>query len=399
MTSELAMWTFREQKKFIDLIIHIGDATYDCHKIVLASVPGYFSDLFSLDFQETVCDEITIRLPDPLNVFPGVLKYLYTKDLSFVTPENALSLHFQAIYFRLPELKQATEALFQRIDRRSGLHLLQQIAHVPLVFFPSQVVKFFAQSFHQFCTNPLFIELPPALLHQILGDGALRLLKERQFIDFLSEFNERHHFSRENLEKYRKLVQWKFLTEADWDVVNWQLLISAERKAQFLEIRRKKEGMGTTFANVLLALEAPDPRIGIASLQRYYPPVIDTFTFEDNFFENPRKFHVNEKLLNKKNTELVISMVGSASLYISAIKAVLPLKRNVDLLTIVSETITRGKTLERTFSPVNADGTAVFDFKLSDRVPLSVMTLRFTVQDVKKFAITSIAADGFICLT
>jgi hypothetical protein len=72
--------------------------------------------------------------------------------------------------------------------------------------------------------------------------------------------------------------------------------------------------------------------------------------------------------------------------------------RAVDLLTILSEAIIGSRPLETVFQPRNINGTAVFDIKLTDRVPAKSITLRFTVPELKRFTITSISAEGFTFL-
>jgi hypothetical protein len=104
-------------------------------------------------------------------------------------------------------------------------------------------------------------------------------------VDFLSGLNQKSEFSPERRAKLSVLILWKFLTDADWDAVNWQLLLSAERKKQIQEIRHKKEGMNTRIANILIALDTPDVKSGITSLGRYYPPIAEPFGFADNFLK------------------------------------------------------------------------------------------------------------------
>jgi hypothetical protein len=393
------MWDFQQEKKFTDLVIHIGSDTYECHKLVLASVPGYFRDLFCLDFEESVREEITIRAPNPSGVFSDVLRYLYLSDLSVVTAENALFLYLQAVYFRLPELKRAAETVFDRIDIHGVIEVLKQASGLRPPFVPPKLVEFLARSFHQYSTMPVFSDLPPGLVHDVLRHGALRIASDRQLIDFLSALNAKEPLSSERRREYAGLVQWKFLSDEDWAAVNWQILIDKKKKERFVAIRRQKKlGISGQATNVFLALDAPDPRAGVAILRRYYPPMIQEFTFGENFMSNPAKWHVNTKLMDVTRPDVVVAMLGNAGLYLWELRAVVAMRRNVDLLTILSVPLGGGKPNQKAFLPENVDGKAVFNAKMDDRVPASRLTLVFTVQDVKKFSIVSLAAEGFVFL-
>jgi hypothetical protein len=395
MASTTEMLAFQRQRKFVDLIIHIGGDSYECHKIVLAAVPGYFRDLFCLDFQETIRDEIEIRVPNPSGVFADVLRYLYTKDLSIVTPRNAMAVYIQALYFRIPELSDATENIFKKLDRANGLHIIEQVHASPVPFLPPQIVAFLARSFHQYSSNPLFVELPQPLISQVLDHPALQISSDRQLVDFISVMDQRRPLSVEAKAKYAALVEWKFLSEADWDAANWQLLLAPEKKERFTAVRARKQGASGPYANILIALEAPDPMAGVSALRRYHPPVVEPFGFDDDFFDHPARYHVDDRLLDKKGAEIVVAMVGRAGLYFSAVRIVVSAFRSVQVLRVTSEVIVGGP-LVGDFHAAAVAGTAVFDLKFSDRVPARKVTFRFTVSDKKRFAVTSMAAAGFV---
>jgi hypothetical protein len=394
------MWAFQQQKKFIDLIIHIGDDSYECHKLVLASVPGYFRDLFCLDFQETTRDEITINVPNPNGIFSEVLRYHYTKNKSIVTSKNAMSIHIQAIYFRLPELTQEAESVFRKFDISSTGQLLQQVHASPVPFLPPQIVELLAQSFHQHSANTLFVELPASLLLQVLEHPSLQITNDRQLVDFLDVFHQKRDLSPETREKCGRLVQWQFLSESDWDNVKWQLFVSPEKKEEALELRRKQGNVTEALAKIQIAVQAPDLDAALSGLRRYFPRVIEPFTYDDNFFENPTKYHVNDKLL-KKGQEIVVSMTGRAGLYLSELRATVSVRRSVDLLTIVPEAISGAKADPIAVSAVSEEGTAVFTHKFANRILLSKLILRFTVDPANqsRFAITFLGARGFSFFT
>jgi hypothetical protein len=401
MASTAVMWTFQQQNRLTDLIIRIGGHSYECHRLVLASCPGYFRDLFCLNFQETTQEDIEINVPNQNGVFSEVLRYLYTKDTSVVTPKNALTIHTQAIYFRLPELRQVSESMFGQLDRANWRELLQQVHDAPVPFLPGQIVDFLAENFFQFATETLFSGLPPSLLLQVLEHPRLRITNDRQLADFLGVLYSKTELSAERCAKCGSIVTWKFLTESDWAAVNWEPFVSRERKERAVEARRKWEKLPAALANIHIAIQAPDLKIGIAALARYWPRVIEPFTAADLFFDNPAKYHVNERMLNKKGPEVVVLMAGRAGVYFSSITVVVSVFRSVNLLTVVSDPLGGGRAIQSVFQPANVEGTAVFDLHFSDRILMAKVTLRLTIEPdhQKRFLISSLTAEGFSFVT
>ena len=52
---------FRIQDKFYDVIIKVGDRTFHCHRIILASAFKYFRSMFSKNFREVDEQEIELK--------------------------------------------------------------------------------------------------------------------------------------------------------------------------------------------------------------------------------------------------------------------------------------------------------------------------------------------------
>jgi hypothetical protein len=237
------------------------------------------------------------------------------------------------------------------------------------------------------------VELPQSLLFQILDQNSLRIGNDRQLVDFLDAVDRRKPLAPEKRLKLSELIEWQFLTEADWDSANWRLFIDDDKKERFLELRRKFDG-SAILVNIRLALQ--DGRMN--TLKRYYPPIVETFGLNDDFFDKPEKYHVNGTLLDKKGPEIVIAMTGRAGICFSKINITVSVYRNVDMLTLIWEPM-NGKQSTNTYIGANIEGIAVFDLKIENPVIASKLTLRFTVQDQKRFTITSIQAEGFSFVT
>ncbi|XP_017121544.1 kelch-like protein 41 [Drosophila elegans] len=72
--SDTAFFLLMEQGKFSDCRIKVGSETFDCHKIILASVSDYFDRLFLAE--STIYSLVNVK-PE---TFKNFLKYAYTRN-------------------------------------------------------------------------------------------------------------------------------------------------------------------------------------------------------------------------------------------------------------------------------------------------------------------------------
>jgi hypothetical protein len=389
------MWELLQKRRFIDIVIHIGDRDYECHRLVLASVGGYFYDLLMTDFSESNRDEVEIHIPDPTGFFSELLKYVYTKDMSFLGPHNALAIWSLALYFRLRDLKVRAESFFAKLSDTLVGRVLLQVQQSPVPFLPRVVADFVARSFYQLSTDAGFLDTPQSIVLQLIENENLRVASERQLAETLIAMHTKAPFSEGMIRRCAHAVLWPYLAPSEWDGLDWPLFVSQQKKDQIIAVRSTLKTDVPRVQTVLIALNTSDAKAAAVRLAgRYVPNFITIFRKADRFFDNPSKFHVDDKLL-RSTKSFIISMVGTAAIVFHSIEIILTNMKGAERMDVFGEPLLGGKNAEQSVKPINVQGTGVFTVKLDARTPWKKVTLRF-VMPTGRFAITSLAAEGFV---
>jgi hypothetical protein len=391
------MWELLQKRKFIDVVIHIDGRDYECHRLVLASVGGYFYDLLMMDFSESNRDEIELHIPDPTGFFSELLKYVYTKDLAFVGEHNALAVWSLALYFRLPDLKAHAESFFGKLNDATVARVLDQVKQSPGPFLPRAVADFIARSFYQLLANAAFLDTPQSIILQLIENQNLRVASERQLANTLIAMHAKSPFSESMIKRCSHAVLWPYLALSEWDGLDWPLFISQQKKDQIIAVRAALGTDVPRIQTVLVALNTTDPKASTLRLAgRYVPNFITFFRKPDRFFDNPSKFHVDDKLL-RATKSFIISMLGSTAIVFHSIEIILSNIKGAEHLAVVGEPLLGKKNVEQIIKPTNVEGTGVYQIKLDPRTPWKKVTLRF-ILPTGRFAIASLAAEGFVFL-
>jgi hypothetical protein len=91
--------------------------TYHVHRIVLAYSSDFFRTLLSSDFKEKRQLTIQLNFPDPLNVFPKILQFMYQGCLD-ISLKNVVALLTQADHYLMPQLlAQCREFINKHLTR------------------------------------------------------------------------------------------------------------------------------------------------------------------------------------------------------------------------------------------------------------------------------------------
>jgi hypothetical protein len=97
---------------------------YHVHRLILAYSSDFFRTLLSSDFKEKRQLMIRLNFPDPANVFPDILQFMYQGSLS-ISLQNVVPLLTQADYLLMPELVTRCRAFIDRhLTRQSAVKLL-----------------------------------------------------------------------------------------------------------------------------------------------------------------------------------------------------------------------------------------------------------------------------------
>jgi hypothetical protein len=395
-TMEEGLWDLRQRHKFIDLLVHVDNRAYECHKLVLSVFPGYFSDLLSLDFAETYRDEITVSIADPRGDFEHVLRFLYTKDTSFLNQRNAFHIWEMATYFRLPELKTAAGAILARININNITSVVEQLQGSPISLAPRHIIDLLAQAFVRVAALSSFARFPPYLILQVLSRPNLCISSDRQLVDILSSVHARSPLPEGVREQAAKQISWQFLTDEDWEQADWRPFISEDRKNHICEVRDRIVGDRKHIAHVLIALNTTHVEEVVGRLAKYSGSPVTVFKEEDRFFENPAKFGIGHRETNFRQTEMSFAMNEHSGVYFYRITFVAAAFASVGDLTVTRTPLFPGvDEILELCKPENVSGTGVFHLKYSDRIPLKKISFAFALKTAKGWSLTSIVPEGF----
>lgn len=111
---------FRNLKKYVDFTIHVGDQSFDCHKVVLAATSRYFAvnlaDEITEDGKSIKKRELTLTEVEP-RVVQALIDYIYTSKLT-ISSDNAAKMLAATRIFHLQSAEQACLDFLERQDNR-----------------------------------------------------------------------------------------------------------------------------------------------------------------------------------------------------------------------------------------------------------------------------------------
>lgn len=111
---------FRSMHKFCDVIIHTGEESFSCHKLVLASCSPYFKAMFCSGLKEAEMSEVTLHGVSP-DVMEILINFAYTAELS-VSELNICKLLPAACMFQVAHAVEACcTFLEQQLDPTNAI--------------------------------------------------------------------------------------------------------------------------------------------------------------------------------------------------------------------------------------------------------------------------------------
>jgi hypothetical protein len=324
--------------------------------------------------------------------------YVTTKDLAFLGGHNALAVWSLALYFRLPDLKAHAESFFAKLNRTMAVRVLDQVRQSPVPFLPRVIADFIAPLFYDLSTTAGFVDTPQSIVLQVIENENLRVASERQLAQTLMAMHAKAPFTESMIRRCSRVVLWPYLAPSEWEGLDWPLFISKQKKDQIVAVRASLGTDVPRIQTVLIALNTTDPKASALRLAgRYAPNFITFFRKADRFFDNPSKFHVDDKLL-RSTKAFIISMVGTAGIVFHSIEIIITNINGAEHMTVVCDPLVGGENAEQIVKPTNVQGTGVFKIKLDARTPWKKVTLRF-IMTTARFAIASVAAEGFVFLS
>ena len=385
-------WQFQRQGLFTDVTLSIGDSVYNCHKIILAATTGFFKNLLTSGFNESLpfTTVINLGVDDPAGIFENVLKYIYSGNISWVTPTNALATYHLATYFGLQGLCDAANNIFKNTSVMTPERIIDQILSSGSSFVPDSAIGCIASKFNQLTESDSLLQLPIGVLSRVVKSPDLRIRSDGDIVNVLSRYHNIHKLSDAHLKLLGKAIHWQLLSPTEWETLDWRPFITenfANRVQQGVQAAR---AANPKFWRLQLVLNSPNIQTAVQRLTKYVPPRVHYFKLTEDFFTQPVAFHRVGHMFSMTRLEQTLEMAKGYGVFLSEMR--FSWKGNVQIVTIKSEPV--GLRTERVETAL-IHGENHVKVNLRDRELMQKVTIIFTVADTRGFRLVSAKAEGF----
>ncbi|KAH0795515.1 Kelch-like protein 8 [Histomonas meleagridis] len=290
------MWGYVEQNLYTDLTLEISGNQYKCHKVVLASTKGYFEDIFTSNFSEANSDYVIIRIPDEGEVFKYILKYIYTKDTSFIQPKNMIFILVLAKYFRLNELMQAVEnKLTKNLADDAILEIVESITKCMFQIVPQNLFDSIASKFYLFSSNDNIMNLSKNNVLQIIQNPNLKVASEVQLASWIVTYGKSYDLDESFYKQATNYIQWQMLSPQELENFDHSLLITNGFHDSICNGYEASKRRAPGFAKIQIALNSVMQQKTFKLFNRYEPPLVTFFKDVPDFFVTPGRYKCQTK--------------------------------------------------------------------------------------------------------
>lgn len=184
----------RNDEKYCDVEICIGDRKFPCHRVVLASASEYFDIMFGGNFKERDTAEVFLDNVDA-DAFEEILNFMYTGKTT-VTSENAYRLLSTSEYLGVQYVEDLCIAyVMNNLSIHNGIQIFLYACKVGNKFLIETMSEYFAKNLVS--ESKKLLELPVHVLPSILKHSDLT--KGDAIADFLCRWTKKDFNNRKKL--------------------------------------------------------------------------------------------------------------------------------------------------------------------------------------------------------
>lgn len=161
------------QQRFSDLTLVANGKEYRVHRIILAFSSDFFVNLLA----KKASERIVLEAPDPENVMPDIIRYMYTSEIT-ISAEKAVALLAMADCYAITDLKLVlSNYISGNVQRENAVTLLRKA----ITFHAEQValrcVDVVASNF-AYIYDVSYDFLPCNLFLRLIYHSSLNVLRE-----------------------------------------------------------------------------------------------------------------------------------------------------------------------------------------------------------------------------
>ena len=190
--------TFADSDQLCDVEIRCGSKSMKCHRVILASVSGYFRAMFMGEMLESRQSEINIQDIDE-NVMENIIRYAYNGKIT-IHIENVQSILYAASILQIESVSNACSDFMK--DHLHPDNCVEVLAFAKL-HNQEQLIKytedFFVENFVDVSQRPNFVTVSPDIMETLLSSDYLNLDNEIEVYEAVMRWIED---DRENKKNY-----------------------------------------------------------------------------------------------------------------------------------------------------------------------------------------------------
>eukprot|EP01094_Clydonella_sp_ATCC50884_P019936 TRINITY_DN4008_c0_g1_i1.p1 TRINITY_DN4008_c0_g1~~TRINITY_DN4008_c0_g1_i1.p1 ORF type:complete len:443 (-),score=85.19 TRINITY_DN4008_c0_g1_i1:188-1516(-) len=141
---------YQENGIFTDLTLVVGGKDYRVHKLVLVYSSEFFDSLLTSKFKEHSQEAIELKFEDEDNVFPSVLRFMYSGEI-VLTETNCLAILAMADKYLIHSLREVCISyITQSIKPSNALAILDRAFKFGVQNIADQCIEVIAKNFTQY---------------------------------------------------------------------------------------------------------------------------------------------------------------------------------------------------------------------------------------------------------
>jgi hypothetical protein len=176
--------------KFADIIIICNGVHYKAHRAILAYSSSFFERLLLSEFKESSQPYVNLKFPDPQNVFPELLAFIYTGRV-VITLDNVIPLLAVADHYLVEDLCSLCDTFLEsNIQRDTALVIIKNALDFHFGDIIERCITVIAKNFSHIEADYNF--LPPPLFLQLLQHPYLVVRNEYALYQLVCKYIQVH---------------------------------------------------------------------------------------------------------------------------------------------------------------------------------------------------------------
>ena len=189
--------TFADNNQLCDVEIRCGSKSIKCHRVILASVSGYFRAMFMGEMLESKQTVINIQDIDE-NVMENIIKYAYNGKIT-IHIENVQTILYAASILQIESVANACSEFMK--DHLHPDNCVEVLAFANL-HNQEQLIKytedFFVENFVEVSFRPNFVSVSPDVMEKLLSSDYLNVANEIEVYEAVMRWVDNDRENRKN---------------------------------------------------------------------------------------------------------------------------------------------------------------------------------------------------------